>query len=419
MIIQPQPRKFENFDTQSFISIKKLMVILKNQDEFKEDLIKIFKIKKDKPSIIKIGNSKFLINSILNIDENCKKIDLDILIKDIYLKKMLEAEKAEFEIFNIKDTYIKKKTLSDILVAETAYSAKIDLLDIYSLSKFANYCRDNEHEDLLNHIKEYLKINNAQNTSERKLRLIHKFDDSKFYIRAITSTNVYKDFGINFSVFVALISLNKHVETSEDEIYIDKYKISESQLFVSFAFKRETIINDNLKLSFNLILENDEIKRNPVAFNGVFRLKWEYENKKSEIYLKPDGVKKSEKSKPVDLLKFYHKGNVQGVFDNIHKLPELIDFFINQVKHDAKKISEIKHPNDIKNLIADKVRNSRKAEFKKYKSDILSKLMNINVSSTFLLFELLRDVEELFEHDDVISINFWRTKLYNVLINKK
>lgn len=80
---------------------------------------------------------------------------------------------------------------------------------------------------------------------------------------------------------------------------------------------------------------------------------------------------------------------------------------------------EIKHPNDIKNLIADKVRNSRKAEFKIYKSAILSKLMNINVSSTFLLFELLRDVEELFEHDDVISINFWRTKLYNVLINKK
>ncbi len=419
MIIEPQTKKFENYDTENFISIKKMMKLLKNQDEFKEDLIKIFRIEEDKPQIIKIGNSKFLINSILNIDENCKKIDVDILIKDIYLKKMLEAEKAEFEVFNVKESYIEKKIHSDILVGETTYSAKTDLLDIYDLSKFANYCRDKKYTDLINNIKEYLKIKNLQNTKSIKLRLVHKFDNEKFYIRALTSTNVYKDFGINFSVFVALISLDKYSEKSGNEIYINKFKVSESQLFVSFAFKKEIIINDKLKLSFNLILENDEIKRNPVAFNGVFKLKWEYENKKSEIYLKPVGIKKSEKSRPVDLLTYYHKGDVQGVFDKIQKLPELIDFFINQVKHDAKKISEITHPNDIKNHIADKVRRFSKAEFKSYKSDVLSKLTNINVSSTFLLFELLRDVEELFEHDDVISINFWRTKLYDILINKK
>tara|TARA_X000000368_G_scaffold349207_1_gene289207 strand:- start:49 stop:174 length:126 start_codon:yes stop_codon:yes gene_type:complete len=41
------------------------------------------------------------------------------------------------------------------------------------------------------------------------------------------------------------------------------------------------------------------------------------------------------------------------------------------------------------------------------------------VSTTFSLFELLRDVEELFEHDDIISINFWRKKLYEALIDRK
>tara|TARA_B100001564_G_scaffold316759_1_gene292315 strand:- start:1918 stop:2211 length:294 start_codon:yes stop_codon:yes gene_type:complete len=97
----------------------------------------------------------------------------------------------------------------------------------------------------------------------------------------------------------------------------------------------------------------------------------------------------------------------------------LIDYFINQVSNEAKRINAIKHPNDIKNLIIDKVRGSRKPEFKAYKPSVIKKLSSISVSTTFSLFELLRDVEELFEHDDIISINFWRKKLYEALIDRK
>ena len=45
--------------------------------------------------------------------------------------------------------------------------------------------------------------------------------------------------------------------------------------------------------------------------------------------------------------------------------------------------------------------------------------MKITVDNTFKLFELLRDVEELFEHNDVVSRDFWRAKLYEALIEKK
>lgn len=419
MIIKPTTNKFESFETQSFIKTTKMISLIQEQDEFKEDLFKIFKINLDDDQIIKIGNANYLVQSLLRINEKCKKIDVNTLTKNVYLKKMLEAEKAEFEIFNIEDIYIKKQLDSVVLVGETVYSAKADLLDIYNLSKFANYCRDKDYSDLIDDIKKYLKVKNSENTDTIKLRLVHKFENNKFYIRALTSTSVYKDFGINFSAFVALISLSKYAEKSNNEIYINKYKVSESQLFVSFAFKHEIPIGENLKLSFNLILENDEIKRNPVAFNGVFKLKWERENKTSEIFLKPVGIKKIEKSKPVDLLTYYHKGDVQTVFDKIQKLPELINFFIDQVSNDAKRIVKINHPEDVKNLIAEKVKNSRKAEFRVYKADILKKLTSISVSTIFSLFELLKDVEDLFEHDDIISMNFWRTKLYDALINKK
>ncbi len=42
--------------------------------------------------------------------------------------------------------------------------------------------------------------------------------------------------------------------------------------------------------------------------------------------------------------------------------------------------------------------------------------MGISVDSTFKLFELFREVEDLFEHDDIISRDFWRMKLYEALI---
>lgn len=419
MIIESTTRTFEDYDTQSFVNTKQLLKILEKRDEFKDKLISTFDIQEDITKVIKIGNSKSLIDSILETDSKCHKIDIDTSVKDIHLKKMLEAEKAEFQIFNVKNNYVLANNQSDILLGETTYSAKNDILDYYNFSKFANYCRDKDFGDLIDTIKEYLNNKNSSNTEQKSLRLVHKLEDNKYYIRALTSTSGYKDFGINFSVFVALIALGDYVEKSDHEIYINKFKVDDSHIYVSFALKNEVKVNDKITLSFNLILENDEIKRSAVSFNGIFKLKWEENDKKSEIYLKPTGVKKDDNNHPVDLLRYQHRGDVQGVFDKIQKLPDLIDFFITQVSNDAKRISKISHPDDVRKFIRDKVKNSRKSEFQVYKNDILKKLMSISVSNTFKLFELLREVEDLFEHDDIISINFWRTKLYESLIAKE
>ena len=45
--------------------------------------------------------------------------------------------------------------------------------------------------------------------------------------------------------------------------------------------------------------------------------------------------------------------------------------------------------------------------------------MEITADNTFNLFEVFRQVEELFENEDVISRDYWREKLYESLIEKK
>jgi hypothetical protein len=302
---------------------------------------------------------------------------------------------------------------------ETRYSSKYDILDYYNFSKFANYCRDNKFEDLIDHVKDYLYQKNSKNEDQKKLRLLYNNREKKYYLRAITSTQGYKDFGINFSVFVALIALGKYVDHTGNEIFISNYLLDDSSIYLSFVLNRKVIVNENLSLVFNLILENDEIKRNAVAFNGMFKLIYSDDQNESEIFIKPRGVKKKGANNPVDLLTYQHRGSVENVLDKVKDLPDLIDFFIEQVSVDAKRISKISNPDDIRKFLSQRIKFAQKAEFQTYKDKVFEKLMSISVDNTFKLFELLRDVEELFEHDDIISRDFWRTRLYEALIEGK
>lgn len=419
MILQPLSASFDSNDTQSYISASKLIKLLEKRNHFKDDLLKIFQIDDNANHVIQIGNSSHLIGALLLLDDQGFKVDIDVLMKDILLIRIIEAEKAEFQIRNIENDYILNDRGVPFLVAESAYSAKSDLLDYFHFSKFANYCKNHDYEDLLQTITTYLDEKNAENQDLKSLRLLHRYEDNRFFIRALTSVAGYRDFGINFSVFVALATLDEYVKSTQNEIYINKYRVDDSHLYISFALSKEEKVNDEISLSFNLVLENDEIKRSSVAFNGVFRLKWKSHGDEKELYMRPIGIQKKDKSHPVDLLTYQHRGNVEGVFQKIKELPNLIDFFIDQVSNDAKKIADINHPNDVKTFIKDKVRNARKAEFQGYKQAIINKLANIDVTNTFALFDLLREVEDLFEHDDIVAINFWRTKLYESLISRK
>jgi hypothetical protein len=404
------------YSSESFVSTNDLAKLLEERNEFKSELFKELEISSSDIEVFHIGNAKALIQTLHNFDSQCKKIDIKTQLKDVFLQRLLDSEKAIFEIFNIQNADVLYLNRSDRLLAETRYSAKNDLLDIYNFSKFANYCKGKDYEDLIETIKNYLKEKNTQNEDPINLRLIYSLEDSKFYIRAITSSEGYKDFGINFSVFVAIVALGRYVRKAKNEIFIDNYSVNESELYVSFQLKREIIVNKELKLAVSLILENDEIKRNAVSFNGVCKLKYSKNLNISEIFIKPRGVKKEGQSYEVDLLTYPHRGSVQKVIERIGNLEKVIEIFIDQITEDTPKISSISNPNDVKKHIADKVKYSKKKEFQQYKKEIFSKLMKVQVDNTFGLFELLRSIEDLFEHEDVVSRDFWRTKLYEALV---
>ncbi|GAB7087652.1 hypothetical protein [Marinifilum fragile] len=418
MIIERKIKTFDDFSVDSFVSTEKLIKLLKKRNNFKDELLELFEIDTNKPTEIHVGNAKSLIDSLIQIDEKCEKIDLNVDMKDIHLQKMLKGEKAIFEIFSIDDEQIINKIKSDKLTVETRYSSKMELLDYFQFNRFANYCRDREYYDLIDVIKDYLNSKNQKNQDQKSIRLVEKFDNNKFYLRAITSTNGYKDFGLNFSVFVALMSLDSYTKQSGIETYISSYFVDESSLYVTFALNDKIKVDDNLEIMFELILENDEIKRNSVSFNGMFKLIYSNNKSESEIFIKPRGYKKENK-KPTDLLTYQHRGKVENVLNDISELPKLIDFYIEQVCEDAQRITKFQNPDHIRRFLSSSIKRAQKTEFLKYKDKIYKKLINIKVDNTFKLFELLREVEELFETEDIVSRDYWRTRIYEAMINGK
>ena len=164
MILENENGKFaaSKIESDSFITQRQLCTLFDHRPEFKEELLDLFGIDLNTTEVIKIGNAKSLLTALGNLESQCTKIDIQVPIKNIHLHKMLEEEKATFQIYGIKEPFILKANKSDVLVAETRYSAKQDILDIYHFSKFANYCRDNVYEDLIDQVKDYLNSKNAK-----------------------------------------------------------------------------------------------------------------------------------------------------------------------------------------------------------------------------------------------------------------
>lgn len=417
-ILNKKLRHFTNNGlVQSMTSLENAIAVLSRNNEYVDKVLECFSVDRSKEKVIQIGNVKNLLEDISILDSMAEKKDVRVKVRDIVLDKMLEEEAALFTLYGISDLDLVKKLHADHIQVESRYSAKNDVLEIHKLGKFANFCRDNKWSDLLDYINEYIR-NHTQNDEFCSARLIRPIESDRYLLRAVTSDKVYRNYGINFSVLVALISVNRYAISTKSDVFIDNYQIDDSRVYLSFRLGAPVRISDNLELSFSLILENDEIKDSSVSFSGVFQLMYTSEGRNTNITLRPNTSHyPGEMSYNTDMLTYTHSMNVEKVYDKISNLPLYIEKYVSQVAKYAKAIIDIKNPNEVKSFIVEKVSKAKKDEFSKYKEEVLRRLAAIESNSIFDLFEALRSVEELFG-EDIVSREYWRKKLFNLLFSR-
>lgn len=417
-IIKKIDRHFENDSSvETMASLENAIAVLSRDNEYVDKVLECFSVDKTKEKVIQIGNVKKLLEDISDLDSMAEKKDVRVKVRDIVLDKMLEEEAALFTLYGISDLELIKKLHADHIQVESRYSAKNDVLEIHKLGKFANFCRDNGWSDLLDGINEYIRIH-TKNDDFCSARLIRPIESERYLLRAVTSDKAYRNYGINFSVLVALLSVNRYAISTKSDVFIDNYQIDDSRVYLSFRLGAPVHIDDNLELSFSLILENDEIKDSSVSFSGVFQLMYTSKDRNTNITLRPNTFRyPGEMPYNTDMLTYTHSMSIEKVYDKINNLPLYIEKYVSQVAKYAKAIIDIKNPNEVKSFIVDAVSKAKKDEFSKYKEEVLRTLAAIESNSIFDLFEALRSVEELFG-DDIVSREYWRKKLFTLLFSR-
>ena len=400
-------------------NLRQVYTVLSQDNEFVDEVLNCFQIKKDEQTMkmpLQIGNVKQLLADISELDQRTDKIDTIVNLKNIHIGKVLENDHVLFNIYEIQEAELIKRLNADNLTVESQYSARTDILEYYNFSKFASFLHTKDMDSFAQQIWETLRTSAIQN-KKCMARLIYNKEEEKYYVRAIASESGYKRYGINFSVLVVLIAVNEYVKNKQDHAYISSYEIDDSRITLSIQFDRRIRLDNDMYLSLNLSLENDEIRQSSVILNAEFRVVYQKDEKESDIFIKPTNYLKEHGEYSQDMLTYSHGVNVKTAISKVSELPMMIDRYIEQISKDAVAIKSIRNPKDVKEFIQQKIQKAKKEDIIGYKSDIIKKLASMEVNSVFELFELLREVEELFG-DDIKSKNFWRQKLYDALINR-
>lgn len=373
--------------------------------ELKEELINKFNINLDENPFLKIKGATTLVNSLINLDNKVFKFDVNTEISNIHIGKFIDKKSVEIELLNILNEEVLKKYRTNKLVAKSSYTVRADLLDgLYKADKFLTHLKSIEHDDLIDSTVNKLEELNKNNSNTRKLRFLED-EEGELYLRAITSTNVYKDYNNKFSVFIALYQLNS-LRRLNYSFEIEQFSLNESEIYVLFKqVDSENLIQENVSLSFALELTNSEVKKKAVKLNGNFII----DTNKGSVYTKND--------LNTTVLSISHGNTVTKAKKNITNLPDRIDEFISGSIHNYKNLDKIKKFEDIQNHLAERIEKSTNEEIKKYKKEF-EEIFKMKVNSLIGLLDQMNKLESIIADEDIKAIEFIREKIYNSLIKK-
>ena len=401
-------------DANTMVQLERMIDVLSKDNEFVEEVLRSFSISQEQyKDVVPIPNLKFLIDDLELNDSKIEKIDVPVLIRNVYAEKFLKNEAAIFNLVGLKSPEFIKTLGKDSLEVETCYSAKTDFFELFHMGNFVNYWGTRGKDDLIQDVLEKLRNEREDKISARLVRLK---DDGKYFLRAITSESGYKKYGINFSLMIAVLSLWDYMKRTNEQVYISNYQVDESKISVSFSIARNKKISDKQDISFNLILKNDEIKESSVSMNACFRLIYREDHRETYLDLLPSSYSKSLHEYKTDMLSYTHAMKVTTVCEKVSHISEFIDEYVKQVSVIAPKIIDKKNPAEIKEYVIKRISLARTDYFTKYKEPVVNKLISIDVNTVFDLFEALRSVEELFG-DDIQSRMFWQSKMYDIIVN--
>lgn len=306
------------------------------------------------------------------------------------------AERLKMEFPHLVGDAIKDQIQNSEIKAIPKYSAQSTLLEsLYGMNKYAGDLAGKTLRDIV--LKNLVLLEQAHRDEERGLkkhnkwyRLLRDEADGQYYFRALI-TDVYKDYNIAVSVFIALVSLHKIIKASnnESEYNVRSFEYNESYINCVFESGVSVEVPGVGIAKFLVELTNSEITQGAVKMNGLCNIISEVGDEEITVSVQSKTRYKS------SIISISHKDRPETAIQAMDLAGSLAKVQ-NELFTDLATISS-RRPDKILFQFREKIRHSR--TITKGNRDRLYAMLEQQVANFHELLKLVGKAEELVESE--------------------
>lgn len=372
------------------IKVAKLIELIDNH-WYKEGIYSTFDIESIKDEVINIDFIDKIYREIRYLNENYFRYVIKAEIKNIRVYEnefIQDGQNIKDIIFGFEEFLLEGKKDKDLNTI-AIYEAKNTFFDEYSITKYANHLFKKGEGELVRYNLDYFK-KKAQVTGEfnkfRNYRLVE--NEGKVYLRGITSTNAYYEYGVDFCFVVSMLILHSNMKREKGLQYkISSVAINESKLEIIATEKHYREGGTFGKVLAAIKISTNDLGKGSLNFTNIIRVG--RLNESGFFLIRRKGSVERDKFVISHTMK---PMNVFEVLNDIGSKLNTSEEFIREL-HEVKTI---KTPDELRLKILFKVRNP-KSPFKHIRTleDIFKKNIKNEIASFSKLMEMCNKAEEL------------------------
>lgn len=382
---------FDDASSSGKLKVSTLLALL-NKHPYQKDVAEAFKTDEIRDEFILVDQIDTVFNKIKSIVDQFERLSILAHSKDITIR---ESAKAVADIpgdhpliFSFGE-YVEIDEVKNGLDCYAIYDSKNTFFDEYDMAKYANRLYKNGLGQLAEYNINFFKTlatTDKRFNKHKSYRLVA--NNNELFLRGITSTDRYYEYGIDFTFVVAMLSIHKDMKTNIGNQYaITSAAVSESKLELIISDKQLKDAKEFGKVSSAMIVSTNDLGRGSLNFTKIIRVGGKMNH---GIYLFPV-VEEAKRNKLI----ISHSTGPKRALGNLNEVYNLLNDTDEYIK-DLHDVKGIKAPDELRDRIVKKLSSPRSA-FKDIQAlnDIFKLKIDNEIKAFAKLLEMCNKAEEL------------------------
>ncbi len=381
---------FNPEDSSGKLKVEKLWELM-GDHPYKDKMYVDFEIEKIKNETITIDYIDTVFKRVKYFSTNYKQKIIRAEIKYINVfEEMLEidGDKKKEIVFHFEE-YVVVDEIKENLKTVAKYDSKNTYLDEYVMTKYANSLFNIGLSDLARQNIQYFKdlASSSDNYNKhRNYRLVE--NDGVTYLRGITSTDKYYEYGVDFTFVVSMLVFHDFMKKNKGVEYkIKSAHINESKLEIIVAEKHKKDAGEFGEVSTAIKVSTNDLGKGSLNFLNIINVG---KTNKDGFYLFP-------KENPFESnrTRISHTTKPENVFAILKTMESVLNTSDRFIK-ELKETKTIKTPDELRVKIQAKIDGPRSSfgHIKKL-SDIFKTKIDNEITNFSKLLEMCNKAEEL------------------------